>query len=177
MMSETENVRWLDELEAHAWTSYRRMKGMLDLHVARDLQADSGLSDPDYSVLSTLSETAGKDWRLRDLAERLSWSPSRLAHHLSRMERRELVIRGPSSGDPRGAPISLTEKGTRTVESAASPHVRSVRRHFVDVLSRDELSDLADIADKVFSHLNGVSRDQQTDATSATPARNSAHQP
>jgi DNA-binding MarR family transcriptional regulator len=149
-------VRWLDEVERRAWMGYRRMKTLLDLQVARDLQVDSGLSDADYHVLSTLSETADEDWRLRALAERLLWSPSRLAHQLSRMEQRGLVIREPRPDDTRGASISISDEGQRTVEAAAPQHVRSVRRHLTDVLSRDQLRALAEISDSVLAHLNGA---------------------
>jgi len=37
-------ARWLDETEADAWMGYRRMKGLLDLQVARDLAAAQGTS-------------------------------------------------------------------------------------------------------------------------------------
>jgi DNA-binding MarR family transcriptional regulator len=132
------------------------MRGLLDLQVARDLSADSGISEADYDVLSTLGETQDQDWRLRPLAERLLWSPSRLAHHLARMEQRGLVSREPHSGDARGASISLSDDGQRSIEAAAPRHVRSVRRHFIDLLSHDQLVALSEIADVVLAHLAGL---------------------
>lgn len=148
-----EESLWLDETEARAWMRYRRMKGLLDLQVARDLAADSGLSDADYDVLSTLGETQGQDWRLRALAERLLWSPSRLAHHLSRMERRELISRQPRPNDALGASINLSDNGRQAIDAAAPRHVRSVRKHFVDLLTREQLVALSEIADIVLAHL------------------------
>ncbi len=148
---------WLDETEARAWTGYRRMKGLLDLQVARDLAADSGLSDADYHVLSTLAETHGEDWRLGSLAARLLWSPSRLSHQLRRMQQRGLIVREPD-GDTRGPSIALSRHGWETVETAAPHHVRSVRRHFIDLLSRDQLAALAEISDLVVEHLLEVQK-------------------
>jgi hypothetical protein len=43
-----------------AWLGYRRMRARLDLQLARDLGCDSGLSEPDYDVLSTVSEAPGQ---------------------------------------------------------------------------------------------------------------------
>src|SRR5437763_14688140 len=104
------------------------MCALLDLQIARDLGKDSGLSETDYDVLSTLSEKPDSRWRARDLAGQLLWSTSRLAHHVQRMEQRGLVARQPFPGDARGALISLTEQGRATLEQAAPPRVGSVRR-------------------------------------------------
>ncbi|MGH9060927.1 MAG: MarR family winged helix-turn-helix transcriptional regulator, partial [Acidimicrobiales bacterium] len=101
-------TRWLSDGEERAWRAYRRMRTLLDLQISRDLARDSGLSDPDYDVLSTLSEAPASSWRANVLAERLLWSTSRLAHHVGRMERRGLVARSDCRGDARGATVTLT---------------------------------------------------------------------
>ncbi|MGH8826950.1 MAG: MarR family winged helix-turn-helix transcriptional regulator, partial [Jiangellaceae bacterium] len=128
----------------------------------RDLAHDSGLSDADYDVLSTVSDTPDVDWRLRELADRLLWSPSRLSHHLSRMESRGLVERDSRPADNRGASIALTADGRRAIEAAAPHHLRSVRKHFIDLLTREQIDTLADIAETVVEHLN-----QRSDADAA----------
>ncbi|MGO1341648.1 MAG: MarR family transcriptional regulator, partial [Cellulosimicrobium funkei] len=73
--------RWLSPDEERAWRAYRRMQTVLPVALARDLALDSGLSEPDYDVLSTLSEQTGHRWQLRELADRMLWSRSRLSHH------------------------------------------------------------------------------------------------
>ncbi|HEX3784860.1 MAG TPA: MarR family transcriptional regulator [Pseudonocardiaceae bacterium] len=147
---------WLAADEARAWMGYRRMKGLLDLQVARDLAADAKLSDADYCVLSTLGERPEEDWRLRPLAEALLWSPSRLAHHLTRMEQRGLITRETHTEDGRGASISLSANGSTAIEAAAPAHVRSVRRHFLDLLSPEQLRAFSEITDTVLAHLAGL---------------------
>ena len=129
------------------------MRTLLDLQIARDLNKDSGLSETDYDVLSTLSEKPDSRWRARDLAAQLLWSTSRLAHHVGRMEHRGLVARQPCPGDARGAIISLTDRGRATLERAAPRHVASVRRHMIDLLSAGEIAALDTIAAKVIAHL------------------------
>lgn len=149
------STRWLTVPQERAWRRYRRMRTLLDLQIARDLHRDSGLSETDYDVLSTLSEKPEGRWRARDLAAQLLWSTSRLAHHAGRMEQRGLVARHPCPGDARGALISLTETGRATLGKAAPPHAASVRRHMIDLLTADEVAALDAIAGKVISHLTG----------------------
>jgi DNA-binding MarR family transcriptional regulator len=131
------------------------MRTLLDLQIARDLQHDSGLSDADYHVLSTLSESPEGSSRARDLAAGLLWSTSRLAHHVGRMEHRGLVARQPCADDARGALISLTEQGRDTLQQAAPLHVASVRRHLIGLLTAEEVAALDTIAEKVITHLAG----------------------
>jgi len=131
------------------------MRTLLDLQITRDLNRDSGLSETDYDVLSTLSEEPEGRWRARDLAAQLFWSTSRLAHHVGRMEQRGLVARQSSADDARGALISLTEQGRATLRKAAPPHVASVRRHMIDLLTAEEVAALDTIAGKVITHLAG----------------------
>jgi DNA-binding MarR family transcriptional regulator len=147
------STRWLTAPQEAAWRRYRRMRTLLDLQIARDLNRDSGLSEADYDVLSTLSEKPEGRWRARDLAAHLLWSTSRLAHHVGRMEQRGLVARQPCADDARGALISLTEQGRDTLRKAAPPHVASVRRHIIDLLTVEEVAALDTIAGKVIGHL------------------------
>jgi DNA-binding MarR family transcriptional regulator len=146
-------TRWLSSDEQRAWLGYRRMRALLDLQIARDLETDSGLSEPDYDVLTTLTESPHHRWRAGDLAARLLWSTSRLAHHVGRMEGRGLVSRERAPGDGRGAVIALTEVGWATLRAAAPLHVESVRRHFVDLLTPDEIATLEQIAVRVIANL------------------------
>jgi len=145
--------RWLTEAEFHAWIGYRRMRARLDLQLARDLARDSGLSAPDYDVLSTVSEAAGRRMRLSELAARMLWSKSRLSHHITRMLERGLVMREECAEDGRGSFVELTPAGWRAIQAAAPHHVASVREHFIDLLSSDEIGTLAAISDKVLRHL------------------------
>jgi DNA-binding MarR family transcriptional regulator len=148
-----EGPRWLDETEDRAWRGYRRMRTLLDARILRDLAGEAGLSGPDYDVLSHVSESPGRRSRLGELAERMAWSRSRLSHHLTRMERRGLVTRQDCPSDGRGAFVVLTEAGFRVIQAAAPGHVASVRRHFIDLLSRDQLDALTRITDTVVGQL------------------------
>lgn len=151
-----EDTRWLTPEEDRAWRGYRRMRNLLDLQLGRDLYGESQLSDADYDVLSTITEKPGQVWRASELAARLLWSTSRLAHHLRRMEGRGLIVRGEVPGDARGATVTLSDAGQAALRTAAIGHVESVRRHFIDLLSPVQIGALADIADQVINHFADV---------------------
>ncbi|MBQ1045402.1 MULTISPECIES: MarR family winged helix-turn-helix transcriptional regulator [unclassified Micromonospora] len=147
--------RWLDEQEDRAWRGYRRMRRLLDLELARELMQDAGLSEPDYDVLSDLSETPGQRLRLSELADRMLWSRSRLSHHISRMQQRGLVTREECATDGRGSVVVLTPAGRQAVEAAAPGHVAAVRRHLIDRLTPAEVSALGTLSERVIDHLTG----------------------
>jgi DNA-binding MarR family transcriptional regulator len=145
-------VKWLDDDEQRAWRAYRRMVLLVDSAVARELTRDCGLSMPDYQVLSALSEAEGHRRRLTELAARMQWSPSRLSHHVTRMEQRSLVTRADCTEDLRAAYVVLTETGWQAIEAAAPDHVTSVRANLIDLLNCDEIAALMSIGEKVIAH-------------------------
>ncbi len=144
--------RWLTPEEERAWRAWRRMQLLLTARIAADHVADSGLSDPDYDVLSKLSEAQG-ELRVSELASSMLWSQSRLSHHLARMERRSLISRDACADDRRGTVARLTDTGWRAIEEAAPAHLSSVRRHLVDRLTPAQLAALAEIAETVTAPL------------------------
>lgn len=148
-------ANWLSAEEARAWLGYRRLRALLDLQISRDLARDSGLSDADYDVLSTLSESPEQMLRLGDLAAHMLWSKSRLSHHITRMEQRGLVARQDCAADGRGAMLTLTEAGWQAIRSAAPAHVDSVRRNFIGLLSAEQIRMLGDLTESVVEHLGG----------------------
>ena len=155
-------VRWLTKAEERSWRAYRRMRTLLDLQVTRDLARDSGLSDADYDVLSTLTEIPDHRWRASELAARLLWSSSRLSHHVGRMERRGLVAREGCDADGRGATLTLTAKGWRTIQEAAPAHVETVRRLVFEGLSGAQVRSLRAFTESVQRRLDLAERTRAT---------------
>ncbi|MGW7415732.1 MarR family winged helix-turn-helix transcriptional regulator [Streptomyces sp. NPDC054863] len=146
--------RWLTDSEQRAWQAYRRMHLLLGAQISRDLAADSELSDADYDVLSHLTFSAGHRCRISELADRMLWSRSRLSHHLKRMQQRGLIVREGCASDARCAEVALTDDGLRVLDAAAPPHVESVRRSFIDLLTPEQLTAYAEIGEIVVRHLS-----------------------
>jgi DNA-binding MarR family transcriptional regulator len=146
--------RWLDDREQRAWRAYLAMQSRLQAHLNRRLQADSGLSLADFTVLVELTDVPDGRLRARALAEALDWEKSRLSHHLARMEKRGLVGREDCPDDARGAFVVLTAEGRRAIEQAAPPHVETVRSAMFDGLDADQVDTLAHIAEVVLKRID-----------------------
>jgi DNA-binding MarR family transcriptional regulator len=145
--------RWLDPLEARAWRGYTQMHVQVQARLDRDLARHSGLSDADYGILVHLSEAPEGRLRPYQLCEALQWEKSRLSHQLTRMAKRGLVTREECPTDARGAFVVLMPEGRAAIEAAAPAHVEDVRRYLIDVLDRQQLEALADIAETVLARL------------------------
>jgi DNA-binding MarR family transcriptional regulator len=125
---------WLTDGEQRSWRAYLRAQTMLAVQLARQLQADSGLSMPEYEVLVHLSEAPEEQLRPFQLGSDLGWEQSRMSHQLSRMARRGFVSREECPGDARGALVVLTEAGRDAIRAAAPGHAAAVRRLVFDPL-------------------------------------------
>jgi DNA-binding MarR family transcriptional regulator len=155
-MAGVNETRWLTASEDRAWRGYRRMFLLLNRQIAEELARDTGLSEADYDVLSNLSESPRPGVRLTELATHMRWSNSRLSHHVTRMQQRGLVVRRESPSDARAAVIGLTDQGRRTIQRAAPHHVESVRRHFIERLSPEQIEMFADLSWAIVDHLTNV---------------------
>ncbi|MGI8492614.1 MAG: MarR family winged helix-turn-helix transcriptional regulator [Acidimicrobiales bacterium] len=153
MAESAQSSRWLDPAEDRAWRGWLAMEQLLRTQLARDLQAECGLSESDYMVLVHLSERADGKMRMSELASRLQWSRSRLSHHIARMHGRGLVAREGCPSDARGWFAVITDVGRAEIVGAAPRHVASVRRHFIDVLDAEQLASLAEITNAVVARL------------------------
>jgi DNA-binding MarR family transcriptional regulator len=154
--------RWLDEREAHLWRSWLRLNQELPSVLEAQISRDSGLSGADYAVLVPLSESPEGMLRARELRREILWDRSRLSHHVSRMERRGLVVREECTEDARGAMVRMTDAGRAAIEGAAPGHVAATRRHFFDLLSNREVDVLTAVFDRVLANLEpGRSRKEK----------------
>ncbi|SDI11670.1 DNA-binding transcriptional regulator, MarR family [Nonomuraea jiangxiensis] len=118
----------------------------------RELQEHS-LSLNDYEILVNLSESPERRMRMSDLADATIQSRSRLSHQISRMEAKGLVTREDCRDDRRGTFAVLTDEGWETIQRAAPFHVASVREHFVDRLTDDQLDAIEAAYQPIVEHL------------------------
>jgi DNA-binding MarR family transcriptional regulator len=135
--------RWLTPEEQHAWRTHLTLSKLLMRQLDRDLHAH-GLNLSDYEILVELSEAEDNRLRMTDLADATAQSRSRLSHQITRMEASGLVGRESCQGDKRGLYAVLTEKGMATIQQVAPHHVDSVRTHFIDRLTPQQLALIRD---------------------------------
>ncbi|KQB86338.1 MarR family protein [Corynebacterium lowii] len=126
----------------------------IDRVLDETLQVGQDLSSSEFAVLATLSEVEGRRMRLRDLCASLDWDRSRASHLVTRMVKRELVVKGRSEGDARGVEVIITEEGMRRLRLAAPEHVESVRRLIFDHLEEGQMEGLAEFLQGVMAVKN-----------------------
>ncbi|WP_217164654.1 MarR family winged helix-turn-helix transcriptional regulator [Streptomyces sp. AC512_CC834] len=144
-MAETNDIPWLNDDEQRMWRQWMGLNAELLATLNREMQADAGLSTSDYQVLVVLTDSAEGRARVSGLASSLQWERSRVSHHVTRMEKRDLVSRRGCPDDGRGAFVRVTETGRAAIARAAPGHVRAVRRLIFDDLTADEISQLGEI--------------------------------
>ncbi|NYI68241.1 MarR family winged helix-turn-helix transcriptional regulator [Spelaeicoccus albus] len=142
----------LTERERAAWQISIRMLEALRSRLEQQLQADSGLSLADYSVLSVLSEAPGGRLRLYELCREVRWEKSRLHHQLTRMAKRDLVDR--ERRGSRGIEAAITAHGFAVIREAAPGHAGAVRQLFVNPVSPADLEQFAETANSILRNLD-----------------------
>ena len=148
----------LDDRQQRAWRSFYRMQEILRGRLERQLQASSGLSNADYTVLVVVHDAPGQRLRQFELGEVVQWEKSRLHHQLTRMCERGLVVRGPDPRAPesRARYVSLTEAGRQALLAAAPAHSREVRRLVIDQLTDAELDQLGALSTRILVALDAA---------------------
>ncbi len=134
----------LDEDEMRLWQSWRIVTERVSGAVREDISAETGLSEPDVAILTSIAEAGGGSMRQAELVGLLDWHRSRLSHQLTRMEGRGLVTRTPA-GD--GVQVGLTPVGNVAAASARPVHDRAVRARLVARMSPRDRRRLLTILD------------------------------
>ena len=143
----------MSDAQTRAWYSYMKVQLRLRYEMNRQLQADSGLSLPDYDVLVALTSEPSGTMRVAALATRLGWERSRTSHHVRRMQGRSLLATATAADDRRATDVNLTDAGWRALHAATPSHVELVKSIFLDALDPSDLERLAEIMDRVYDRL------------------------
>jgi DNA-binding MarR family transcriptional regulator len=122
------------------------------------LRTEAGLTHFEYFVLAMLSEAPQRTLRMTSLALRTNATLPRLSHVVRRLEDRGLADRLPCPEDGRATNARLTDAGWAAVAAAAPGHVATVRRTVLDLLSREQLTQLRGIADSLLTRLDPEGR-------------------
>jgi DNA-binding MarR family transcriptional regulator len=144
---------WLDGDQQRAWLAYIRVQLRLAYEMNRQLLADSGMSLPDYDVLTALSVADEERMQITVLAAQIGWERSRVSHHVRRMSARGLVTCGPSAADRRVTEVTLTDRGRQALQEAAPGHVELVRRLFFGGLPAGLVGPLSQALESVYANI------------------------
>ena len=136
-------TRWLTQAEREAWLAYLNAAGLLERHLGRQLERDSGLSHLQYEILVRLAAAPDSELRMTELAADLVNSKSKLTYQVDQLEKAGLVRRRTCSQDLRAVYARLTDLGHERLEQAAPGHVETVREFFIDAFTPDQLAAVA----------------------------------
>jgi DNA-binding MarR family transcriptional regulator len=114
-----------------------------------DLSRDARLGANEYAVLMHLSEAAGHQLRMNELAASVALSLSGMTRIVGRLEGEGLVRRERCGSDGRGAWAVLTDAGMQRLREAWPAHLASVRRHIMDHVGDLDLGALADALNRM----------------------------
>lgn len=106
----------------------------------RSLSDEHGLTLNDVRLLDLLAKSQTGSARMGDVAEALMSLPSRVTRQIHRLEVQGLVFRGASPDDGRGVLASITPEGRTALSSAMETYGAAVRMHFLDRLSRPQVT-------------------------------------
>jgi DNA-binding MarR family transcriptional regulator len=140
--------RWLNDEEKRAWNAFRTAHTLLNQRMDQQLKRDSGLSHLQYQILAILSGSPDRELRMTELACATQNSKSGLTYQIGQLEQAGLVRRRNCQSDVRAIYACLTEDGMAKLEQAAPGHVALVRELFIDVLTPDQVTALADGLDQ-----------------------------
>lgn len=142
-------TRWLDGEEQQAWRNFLRGQATIHDAINHDGVEEFGLALHEYEVLVRLAEAPEHQSRMSALATGLVHSRSRLTHTVARLERAGYVQRFQCPHDRRGIFCRLTDEGLVKLEESAPQHVTSLRAHFLDKITREELLTIGEIFSKL----------------------------
>ena len=139
-----DDPRWLDEGEMRAWLAFLAARALLNRRLDQYLKADSGISHLQYDILARLSSVPERELRMTELADGVLNSKSGTTYQVTQLEKAGLVRRRSCAEDSHAVYACLTDAGLRLLEKAAPGYVALVRELLIDVLTREQVSALAD---------------------------------
>ncbi|MGZ8801837.1 MAG: MarR family winged helix-turn-helix transcriptional regulator [Mycobacterium sp.] len=130
----------LDIAEQRAWLNFLDAALRMYATMNRSLVDEHRLTLNDVRLLDLLARSTNGAARMGDLAEALMSLPSRVTRQIHRLERQGLVGRGASPEDGRGVLASITSEDREALGAAMKTYGTAVRTHFLDRLSRPQVS-------------------------------------
>jgi DNA-binding MarR family transcriptional regulator len=135
--------------EIQAWVALLRAHASSTRRFNAQLVTEHGLTLNDYEVLLHLARAEGNRLRRVDLAELVLLTPSGITRLLEGLERCGYVERASCASDARVTYAQLTDEGEAKLREAADTHVAGIREFFRDRFSKDELTALGGLLERL----------------------------
>ena len=138
------STKELSPRELRVWHAFLLMGEDVLGRVGRDIAQATGLSGPEFGVLSRLSAIGKGEMRQQALARVMTWDKSRLSHQLTRMQQRGLVDRRYANANT--VLVVLTKLGREKLEAARPIHAESVRRNLLSRLTLEQVDTIVRVS-------------------------------
>src|SRR4051812_5221617 len=148
------DTTWLSDEEMAAWLRLVATMELLPGALESQLRRDAELTHFEYYSLAILSEAPDTTLRMTALAQRTRATLPRLSHVVRKLEERDLVERFPCPEDARATNVRLTAGGWDKVQRTAPGHVANVRRHVINALTPEQVSQLTAITGAILRTLD-----------------------
>ena len=132
-----------DGLDITLFRALTLVARQLTVVVEQRLQADAGISLPEFEILSALAAAPDRRARAGALGQMLAWEKSRISHQVGRMERKGLIERFSCDDDLRGTWVGLTEDGSIAIASATPAYDAAIQAQLGEVASTEAGASLA----------------------------------
>jgi DNA-binding MarR family transcriptional regulator len=137
--------------EFEVWRVFLKSHVTVIRLIEAEMEAAGCLPLSSYDVLLTLSIAEGRKLRMHEIADGVVLSRSGLTRLVDRLEKDGLLRRERSDNDRRGAYAVLTEKGLDALRQSWKTYALEIRRHFLELLSEDEVAVLTTALTRVFN--------------------------
>ncbi|MFD9503327.1 MarR family winged helix-turn-helix transcriptional regulator [Streptomyces sp. NPDC060035] len=153
----------LSTREDLVWRAFFETQVLFWRRLGQQLQHDTGLSEPDFAILSALAQAPEQRLRAFELSGVTQFEKSRLHHHLNRMIGRGLLTREQCPGASRGTVIALSPEGLTAITTALPIRAAHIRQWLTDPLNDGQIDSLTEISETLLENLRAA------DAPPATP--------
>jgi DNA-binding MarR family transcriptional regulator len=151
-----EEPRWLNETEMRAWTGFLETSDLLQRLIDLQLREAGGVTQVQYEILTRINDSPGRRRRMTELAGLMVCSRSGLTYQVTQLEKAGLLQRESDPEDERGVLAVLTNEGHRILSAAAPGHLKTVREGLIDLLTHEQVAQLADIMATTRTHLRAA---------------------
>ena len=144
MLATDMTIKPLSPQELRVWHAFMLMHEDVLGRVGRDITQATGLSGPEFGVLSRLASIGKGEMRQQELARIMAWDKSRLSHQLTRMQERALIER--RRADEKTVLVAMTKLGREKLDAARPIHAASVRRNLLSRLTQEQIDTIVRVS-------------------------------
>ncbi len=140
---------------AVTWINLQQASRVTQGRLEARLQAEAGLSWPEFELLFRLQVAGGRPLQMAEIADRLLASPSGITRLADRLVAKGLIGRRVPDDNRRVVRVTLTEPGREKLESADRIFHDFLEHSFAAPLTGEEVQTLRSVLRKLLEH-NGA---------------------